>query len=291
MSNTRSTYSEAVIMNALFTGDYTALGGSFEDDELTRVHDGLFYGASNLTSVSIPNATQIGANAFYGNTLTTLNLSWGKITSVGSAAFYNCSLPSSCEDLVLSSVTTLGAGVFGRSSTSVGSAWLKTFSAPLWNGNITKENYRVITPSSNGIFTEQRNLVSVNLPSLINIPNSLFQFCTNLTEVDFPKVSNIESNAFTGCSKLKKIRVGGAITSLSYIFLSSASAFESLILSGLTSVPTLGSNTFRNTRIASGVAYVYVPKALEDTIKAASIWSTYASQIRAIEDYPEICDY
>ena len=48
-------------------------------------------------------------------------------------------------------------------------------------------------------------------------------------------------------------------------------------------------NTFNSTPIASGTGYIYVPAALVDNYKAATNWSTYANQIRAIEDYPEIC--
>ena len=44
-----------------------------------------------------------------------------------------------------------------------------------------------------------------------------------------------------------------------------------------------------NCGIASGTGYVYVPRALVDSYKAATNWSTYATQIRAIEDYPDIC--
>ena len=35
-------------------------------------------------------------------------------------------------------------------------------------------------------------------------------------------------------------------------------------------------------------ARFYVPTSLVDTYKSATNWSTYAEQIRAIEDYPEI---
>ena len=47
-------------------------------------------------------------------------------------------------------------------------------------------------------------------------------------------------------------------------------------------------NAFAGTQIASGTGYIYVPRALVDTYKAASNWSTYASRFRAIEDYPDI---
>ena len=53
---------------------------------------------------------------------------------------------------------------------------------------------------------------------------------------------------------------------------------------------TLGNtNAFSNTPIKSGNGYIYVPAALVDSYKADSKWSTYANQIRAIEEYPEIC--
>lgn len=43
-----------------------------------------------------------------------------------------------------------------------------------------------------------------------------------------------------------------------------------------------------NTPIANGDGYIYVRKKLLEQYKAATNWSVYAAQIRAIEDYPEI---
>ena len=37
--------------------------------------------------------------------------------------------------------------------------------------------------------------------------------------------------------------------------------------------------------IANGKGYIYVPRAMVDTLKSATNWSTYATQIRALEDY------
>ena len=47
-------------------------------------------------------------------------------------------------------------------------------------------------------------------------------------------------------------------------------------------------NSLGGTLIASGTGYIYVPKALVDSYKSATNWTTYASQIRAIEDYPDV---
>ena len=53
------------------------------------------------------------------------------------------------------------------------------------------------------------------------------------------------------------------MTAMNNNFLVSCSAFQALILRGVTTVPTIGSNTFQSTNIAYGTAYVYVPRSLE----------------------------
>ena len=47
------------------------------------------------------------------------------------------------------------------------------------------------------------------------------------------------------------------------------------------------SNTsaFNSTPITFGTGYIYAPRALVDSYKAATNWSTYADQICALEDY------
>lgn len=100
-----------------------------------------------------------------------------------------------------------------------------------------------------------------------------FYNCTALTTVDSSAVTSIGNNAFENCSSL-----------------------TTLILRGTTNVVTLSnSNAFTSSKIASGTGYIYVPKTLADgtdgvaAYQAATNWSTYANQFRAIEDYPEIC--
>ena len=48
-------------------------------------------------------------------------------------------------------------------------------------------------------------------------------------------------------------------------------------------------SVFSNTPISNGTGYIYVPKALIESYQAHEKWSAYASQFRAIEDYPDIC--
>ena len=44
-------------------------------------------------------------------------------------------------------------------------------------------------------------------------------------------------------------------------------------------------NAFSNSTVKTGTGYIYVPATLVDSYKAATNWSTYASQFRALEDY------
>ena len=95
-----------------------------------------------------------------------------------------------------------------------------------------------------------------------------FRRCLLLAVVDMPNITYIDENAFNECSALK-----------------------TLILRRTDSIVTLANaNALANTPIAEGTGYIYVPSALVDAYKTDTAWSVYASQIRAIEDYPYVCD-
>lgn len=94
-----------------------------------------------------------------------------------------------------------------------------------------------------------------------------FYFVSSLRRAHFPKVASIQAQAFHTCSTL-----------------------EALIIRKTDAVCVLSNvNAFTGSPIATGKGYVYVPAVLVEEYKAATNWSTYASQFRAIEDYPEIC--
>ena len=67
-------------------------------------------------------------------------------------------------------------------------------------------------------------------------------------------------------------------------------SITALILRNTNAVCTLvGTLSYSGGVAANGAGYIYVPAALVDSYKAATNWSAYASNIRAIEDYPDIC--
>ena len=93
-----------------------------------------------------------------------------------------------------------------------------------------------------------------------------FYNCINLAKIDFDVLEEMKNADFYQCSALTAV-----------IIRSPAVCMMS------------DSNAFKSTPIASGTGYIYVPAALVDSYKAATNWTKYANQIRAIEDYPDIC--
>lgn len=89
-----------------------------------------------------------------------------------------------------------------------------------------------------------------------------FYSCSKLTIVDLPNVVSLKNNALGKCSTL-----------------------ETVILRNSQLCTIESTNALASTPIASDAGYIYVPKSLVDSYKAATNWSTYANQIRAIEDW------
>ena len=111
--------------------------------------------------------------------------------------------------------------------------------------------------------------------------------CTKLTSVMLPAVRTTDGNSMIGCSEVRKADFSN-LQNIRYSTFYSNKKLVTLIIR--TQVVTKLENTsaFKDTPIASGTGYVYVPSALVDSYKTATNWSTYANQIRAIEDYPDI---
>lgn len=136
------------------------------------------------------------------------------------------------------------------------------------------------------------NLESVDLPNLSGtLQTYSFQNGYKLKTVNIPKITAITTSAFQNCEELERLELGniGSISGTN-VFNGCAKLTALIIRRTATSVTTLGNvNTFTGTPIASGTGYIYVPATLVDSYKAATNWSSFAAQIRAIEDYPEIC--
>jgi len=119
-----------------------------------------------------------------------------------------------------------------------------------------------VTSTGVNVFYACYALHTVNLPSLISINSNMFAYSSLLKRLDFPSVESISGGAFSGCSRL-----------------------VTLILRKADTVCTLENvSAFSGTSIAKGTGFVYVPDDLVEQYKAATNWSTYASQIKPISE-------
>jgi hypothetical protein len=161
-----------------------------------------------------------------------------------------------------------------------------------------------------GAFEGCENLISVNLPKLTVISPNMFDGCKNLTTLNAPMVEEIHNvacndcemlesiyfpnlklgigTAFVDCIRLKKADLGTCATINNIAFRNTSLETLILRLEGITYLFNI--NAFDNTPIQKGTGYIYVLKDYIDAYRYDEKWSTYASQIRAIEDYPDICN-
>lgn len=121
------------------------------------------------------------------------------------------------------------------------------------------------------------------------LPAYIFGWSAVLTSYTGKNVTTLGSNCFRSNTSVTKIDFYKSITYISSALCYGASALTALILRGDTVTNLTVTNAFTNTPIANGTGYIYVPSALVEDYKAATNWTTYADQIRAIEDYPDIC--
>lgn len=132
-------------------------------------------------------------------------------------------------------------------------------------------------------------LETVNLPNVTSVGQYAFYNCSGLATVKLPKATSIPSQCFYSCSKLVYCDVGQASSIAAQAF-NACSALATLIIRRTGAICVLSNTSaISNSGIATGKGYVYVPAALVASYKSNSVWSTYANQIRAIEDYPDIC--
>ena len=134
-------------------------------------------------------------------------------------------------------------------------------------------------------------ITNLTIPkNVATIGISAFESCEALTEVNI-LCEQLDSlyGTFGYCSTLKRVDIKGNVSQLYGRTFYNCTALEAVILRGdFCSLPYI--SPFQNSSIASGTGYIYVPSALLDKYKTTETWSAYASQIRAIEDYPDICD-
>lgn len=154
---------------------------------------------------------------------------------------------------------------------------------------ITTYSDRKLTTVGFRGFSHCSVLESVNLPELTTIGTHGFNSCSKLKRVEFPKLTTLTpGDNFTYCYALEYADLG-LVTNLPSWCLANNTKFVTLVLRKTDAICTLQTtNALSGTPIEKGTGYIYVPAILKNQYVQATNWSTYAAQIRAIEDYPDI---
>lgn len=212
------------------------------------------------------------------------------VTEIVASEFYRQELPS---DIYYPNVETIDNYAFRQAT------------------GVKRAIFPKVTTLGSGVFRQCNSLEYIYMPLLETLKYSTFQQCTNLKTILLPKVKKlIYGSEFDNCTALQSICMPALIELQAPAFSNCKSlitmdfpklrtliwraidstnvGLQALILRSKTMCVL--DRTFRTGNpIEAGTCYIYVPSALVETYKTDAVWSNYASQIRAIEDYMDIC--
>lgn len=266
--NTVDVFGDETVIDSIIDRTIT----EFKDDQVTTIKEYAFGGCHDLASVSVPNATSIGPRAFCKCTsLKEITAdTFPKVTicrSSGSntGAFMEC---TSLETVVWPSLE-VGDGELFMKCTALRSADLP---------NLTSNNA--------SLFSNCTKLTSVNLPKLTKASSSLVNTCTSLKTITLPSVTEVTGGSTFRGSGLEIIDLPVCTTIAGAYTIGYMDYMKALVLRSPTMCALNANNIFNNNKkLAAGTGFIYVPRSLVDSYKAATNWSTYASAFRALEDY------
>ena len=254
---------------------------------LTEMPNFCFQTCAKLKTVSAPMLTSMGQSAFNGCSALE-KADFPLVTSLGSSAFMSC---ASLKEVNLPLVTSIpencfrdcaafdGTGLDFSKITSVGQYGFQNCAA------MTDVDFSSITTMGRNAFSNT-GLTEAYLPNLTSADSHIFANCSALKKVAVAKLRSVPGNFCISCTQLEYADLQAATTIGAQAF-NYCAKLMTVILRSETMCTLASSNCFANggTTFVNSGGHVYVPAALVDTYKADSLWSTYADQFRALEDY------
>ena len=205
----------------------------------------------SLTEIS-SNVTNIGDNAFNAyDTLTAVN--FPSAISIGEYAFSQC---KNLTDVNLPAVNTIKQRAFQQCS------------------GLTSIEFPNVTSIGSYTFYNCTGATKIKMPKLKIVTLNAFNYCTHVTTADFPSVTSVQATSIQYCYSLTAL----ILRSETMATLANKNA-----LTGCYHILGTTNSTYNPNGLMDG--YIYVPSALVASYQAASNWSNYASQFRALEDY------
>ena len=236
-------------------GDCTSLTSIIIDEENTVFHIAdnclietgtktLILGRKNSVIPADGSVTSIGSYAFYGCSLTNITIPDG-VTTIGNHAFDGCSSLTSM--VIPNSVTSIGWSAFSGctsltsitipdSVTSIGSYAFDECSS-LTSIMVDEENtvYHsagncLIETATKTLILGCKNSVIPGDGSVTSIGSYAFYGCYGLTSITIPdSVINIGDYAFNGCSSLTSITIPEGVFSIGYYAFSDCTSLTTVI--------------------------------------------------------------
>ena len=195
--------------------------------------------------------------------------------TVGDYAFYHCEKMTSAYFPNAAEVDDNAfEGCYALTTASIPNATRIGKHAFAYTKNVTTADFPLVTGLGAYAFYSSEGLKTAHIPLAKELLMYAFSGCARLETADFSVPKAVNAWAFGNCYSLKALilRKETAVT------LSSTNA-----LGNCYHLLGTGNTTYNPDGLADG--YIYVPSALVDTYKAATNWSTYANQFRALEDY------
>ena len=313
--NTIDSMGDKTFADQYLTGKISAL--NFKDDKITKIKDYAFcYGyldgrpENKLSSIDFPNVVEVGNYSFAYQPSTFSSVILPSVKVIGEHAFAGC---RGVKSINFPELTTMYGDTFR--------AYLVSATA----GTVSSSLNSVHLPKLSELFGENHfyqcyALPSIELPLIKKVAPYMFYGCTNLSSVDFPLVTSVEYSAFYSCKALSWSSINmPLVETIGELSFSECTKLDKIDFPKLRQIghrafincPNLKtfivrdttrvceitgySTTFitsifdTNSPIYLGTGYIYVPSALVEDYKNTLEWSMYANQIRAIEDYPDIC--
>lgn len=146
------------------------------------------------------------------------------------------------------------------------------------NYSITADDLQGATKITDYAFYDRTKLISIDIPNTVtSIGKQAFYSCDYLNSVTIGnKVKTIGERAFYGCKALKTLVFPSTLTTINNYVFQNCTAMTEYDFSACTSIPTLGTTVFSG---ITSSCKIKVPLALVDDWKAATNWSSYASNI------------
>ena len=230
--NTVDVLGDDAVMDSIINRTIT----EFNDDTIETVGVNAFRGCTALTSADLPNCKSLGSGAFNGCTaLTSFNFE---------------SLTNSIGDGVFGGALN-GAEVYLPNDIS----WV-TYNA--FNGARFASFYAPnLTKMAMGCFSDNPNLVKLELPACVHLDNNAIARCTRLKYIDIDGSNAVNFNSFLD----KRLPV------------------KSFVIRA-----TNGAKAMNHAAVDPDCIF-YVPRALIEDYKVATNWVNYADNFRALEDH------